>query len=38
MILFADDTNIFYLHTDALYLMEVVNLGLEKSTLLVLYQ
>ena len=32
MILFADDTNIFYLHTDASYLMEVVNLELKKIT------
>ena len=30
MILFADETNIFYLHTDASYLMEVVNLELKK--------
>ena len=30
MILFADDTNIFYSHTDASYLMEVVNLELKK--------
>ena len=32
MILFADDTNIFYSHTDASYLMEVVNLELKKIT------
>ena len=32
MILFADDTNIFYSHTDASYLMEVVNLELKKKT------
>ena len=32
MILFADDTNMFYSQTDALYLMEVVNLELEKIT------
>ena len=32
LILFADDTNIFYLHTDASYLMEIVNLELEKIT------
>ena len=32
LILFADDTNIFYSHTDASYLMEVVNLELEKIT------
>ena len=32
MILFADDTNIFYSHTDASYLMEVVNLKLKKIT------
>ena len=32
MILYADDTNMFYSHTDALYLMEVVNLELEKIT------
>ena len=32
LILFADDTNIFYLHTDASYLMEVVNLELKKIT------
>jgi len=32
MILFADDTNIFYSHTDASYLMEAVNLELEKIT------
>ena len=30
LILFADDTNIFYSHTDASYLMEVVNLELKK--------
>ena len=30
--LFADDTNIFYSHTDASYLMEVVNLELKKIT------
>ena len=29
LILFADDTNIFYSHTDASYLMEIVNLELE---------
>ncbi|XP_068704692.1 uncharacterized protein [Montipora foliosa] len=32
MILFADDTSIFYSHTDASYLMEVVNLELKKIT------
>ena len=32
LILFADDTNIFYSHTDASYLMEVVNLELKKIT------
>ena len=32
LILFADDTNIFYSHTDASYLMEDVNLELEKIT------
>ena len=32
LILFADDTNIFYSHTDASYLMEIVNLELEKMT------
>ena len=32
MILIADDTNIFYSHTDASYLMEVVNLELKKIT------
>ena len=32
IILFADDTNIFYSHTDASYLMEVVNLELKKIT------
>ena len=32
LILFADDTNIFYSHTDASYLMEVVNVELEKIT------
>ena len=32
LILFADDTNIFYSHTEASYLMEVVNLELEKIT------
>ena len=32
MILFADDTNILYSHTDASYLMEVVNLELKKIT------
>ena len=32
LILFADDTNIFYSHTDASYLMEIVNLELEKIT------
>ena len=32
MILFADDTNIFYSHTDASYLMEVVNPELKKIT------
>ena len=32
LILFADDTNIFYSHTDAPYLMEVVNLELKKIT------
>ena len=31
-IFFADDTNIFYSHTDASYLMEVVNLELKKIT------
>ena len=29
---FADDTNIFYSHTDASYLMDIVNLVLEKIT------
>ena len=38
LILFADDTNIFYSHTDASYLMEVVNLELEKDNMLVLYK
>ena len=32
MILFADDTNIFYSYTDVSYLMEVVNLDLKKIT------
>ena len=32
LILFADDTNIFYSHTDVSYLMEVVNLELKKIT------
>ena len=32
LILFADDTNIVYSHTDASYLMEVVNLELKKIT------
>ena len=32
MIIFADDTNLFYSHTDASYLMAVVNLELEKIT------
>ena len=32
LILFADDTNIFCSHTDASYLMEVVNLELKKIT------
>ena len=32
LILFADDTNIFYSHTDASYLMEVVNVELKKIT------
>ena len=32
LILFADDTNIFYSHTDASYLMEVANLELKKIT------
>ena len=32
LILFANDTNIFYSHTDASYLMEVVNLELKKIT------
>ena len=32
LILFADDSNIFFSHTDASYLMEVVNLELEKIT------
>ena len=32
LILFADDTNIFYSHTDDSYLMEIVNLELEKIT------
>ena len=32
LILFADDTNILNSHTDASYLMEVVNLELEKIT------
>ena len=32
LILFADDTNIFYSHTDASHLMEVVNLELKKIT------
>ena len=31
-IFFADDTNIFYSHTDASYHMEVVNLELKKIT------
>ena len=30
--LFADDTNIFYSHTDVSYLMEVVDLELKKIT------
>ena len=29
---FADDTTIFYSHTDASYLMDIVNLELEKIT------
>ena len=33
LMIFADDTNIFYSHTDASYLMEVVNLELKKITL-----
>ena len=33
MILFADDRNIFYSYTDASYLMEVVNLELNKNAL-----
>ena len=32
LILFADDTYIFYSHTDASYLIEVVNLELKKIT------
>ena len=32
LILFADDTNIFYSHADASHLMEVVNLELKKIT------
>ena len=32
LILFADDTNIYYSHTDASYLIEVVNLELKKIT------
>ena len=32
LILFADDTHIFYSHTDASYLMEVVNLELKNIT------
>ena len=32
LILFADDTNIFYSHTDSSYLIEIVNLELEKIT------
>ena len=32
LILFADDTNTFYSHTDASYLMEVVYLELKKIT------
>ena len=32
LISFADDTNIFYSHTDAFYLMEVANLELKKIT------
>ena len=32
LILFADDTNIFYSHNDASYLMEVVNLELKNIT------
>ena len=32
LILFADDTNTFYSHTDASYLMEAVNLELKKIT------
>ena len=32
LILFADDTNIFYSHTDASYLIEVANLELKKIT------
>ena len=31
-LIFADDTNIFYSHTDASYLMEIANLELEKIT------
>ena len=38
LLLFADDTNIFYSHTDASYLMEIVNSELEKITLLALYK
>ena len=32
LILFADDTSIFYSRTDVSYLMEVVNLELKKIT------
>ena len=32
LILSADDTTIFYSHTDASYLMDIVNLELEKIT------
>ena len=32
LILSADDTTIFYSHTDASYLMDIVNLELEKTT------
>ena len=32
LILFPDDTNVFFLHTDASYLMEIVNLELKKIT------
>ena len=32
LILFPDDTNVFFSHTDASYLMEIVNLELKKIT------